>query len=224
MSRIRYFGAAMTGALALVGAGWLSLAGAAGQAVPASRSVGPILTALAAHCDTMDGPVVSAAKKALAAGNVNLVLIWVQPKDELEIRRAFQGAMGLRKLGANAKELADRSFFETLVRVHRAGEGAPYTGLKPAGLKLDPAVALADKALATGSPDALVKALAREVEEGLRTRYREVQEARRFSPSDVKAGRKFVAAYVQFVHYAGGVAAAAASSAHGHVPEHEGAK
>jgi hypothetical protein len=29
------------------------------------------------HCDGMDGPVVQAAQRALAKGDVNLVLLWV---------------------------------------------------------------------------------------------------------------------------------------------------
>jgi uncharacterized protein DUF6448 len=87
-----------------------------------------------AHCDGMDGPVVKAAQKALQTGDVNLLLIWVQKKsDEAEIQKVFAETMAMRKLGPDAKALADRYFFETLVRLHRAGEGAPYTGLKPAG-------------------------------------------------------------------------------------------
>jgi Family of unknown function (DUF6448) len=82
------------------------------------------------HCDGMDGPVVKAAQKALEAGNVNLVLIWVQKADEVEVRKAFDQTITVRKLGPEARALADRYFFETLVRLHRAGEGAPYTGLK----------------------------------------------------------------------------------------------
>ncbi|MGB5880394.1 MAG: DUF6448 family protein, partial [Thermoanaerobaculia bacterium] len=83
-----------------------------------------------AHCDGMDGPVVVAAQKALASGDVNLVLIWVQKDDEKEIRQSFDRTVAVRELSAEAKELADMYFFETLVRIHRAGEGAPYTGLK----------------------------------------------------------------------------------------------
>ncbi|MGH8640573.1 MAG: DUF6448 family protein, partial [Burkholderiales bacterium] len=86
------------------------------------------------HCDTLDGPVVTLARKALETGNVNHVLPWVRPEDEPEIRRAFDHALAVRKLGCEARDLADRHFFETLVRVHRAAEGAPYTGLKPAGM------------------------------------------------------------------------------------------
>jgi len=95
-----------------------------------------------AHCDTLDGPVVSAARKALDSGNVNLVLVWVQKDDDAELRDAFQRARNVRKAGGEAKELADLYFFETLVRVHRAGEGAAYTGLKPAGA-IEPPVAAA---------------------------------------------------------------------------------
>src|SRR3990172_4215306 len=83
------------------------------------------------HCDSMDGPVISAARKALESRNVNLVLSWILESDEPEIRRVFDHAVAVRKLDPAAKELADRFFFETLVRVHRAEEGAPFTGLKP---------------------------------------------------------------------------------------------
>ena len=79
-----------------------------------------------AHCDGMDGPVVKAAQKALETGNLNLILTWVQKKDESEVRRMFEKTLAVRKLSPEARELADRYFFETVVRLHRAGEGAPY--------------------------------------------------------------------------------------------------
>jgi Family of unknown function (DUF6448) len=94
---------------------------------------GLLLLGAFGHCDTLDGPVIGLARKALEAGNVNLVLPWVRAEDERELRRAFEHALAVRKLGAEACELADTHFFETLVRIHRASEGAPYTGLKPAG-------------------------------------------------------------------------------------------
>src|SRR4026207_1638616 len=86
-----------------------------------------------AHCDGLDGPVVKAAQKALDSANLSPVLIWVQKRDEPEIKKAFQKTLAVRGLNPQAKELAEPSFFETLVRIHRAGEGASYTGLKPAG-------------------------------------------------------------------------------------------
>jgi hypothetical protein len=85
-----------------------------------------------AHCDTLDGPVVVDARAALAAGDVTEVLKWVQAGDEPEIRAAFDRTLAVRAAGGAALELADTWFFETLVRVHRAGEGAPYTA-SPAG-------------------------------------------------------------------------------------------
>ena len=48
------------------------------------------------HCDGMDGPVVTLAKKALDSGNVNLVLPWVRAEDEHEIRRALEHALAVR--------------------------------------------------------------------------------------------------------------------------------
>jgi len=169
-----------------------------------------------AHCDGVDGPVVAAARQALDAGNVNLVLLWVQPAGEPEVRAAFDHALAVRKLGSGAKELADRYFFETVVRVHRAGEGAPYTGLKPAGRDLGPAIPAADHAIEHGSATQLRELLMRSLDAGLQERFRSVTAAKDFRAGDVDAGRRFVKAYVEFVHYVEGVSQASAGPASPH--------
>jgi hypothetical protein len=153
-----------------------------------------------AHCDTLDGPVVGAARQALDAGNVNLVLGWVQKKDEAEVRNAFQKATAVRKTSAAAKDLADTYFFETLVRVHRAGEGAPYTGLKPAG-KIEPAIALADKSIETGKLEPVANALTERMHQGLHKQFQTVVSKKNYKPGDVAATRAYVQAYVPYVHY-----------------------
>ena len=158
-------------------------------------------TPASAHCDGLDGPVVAAARNALETGDPNPVLIWVQPKDEAEVRRVFSEAVAVRKLNAQAREMADRYFFETLVRVHRTGEGAPYTGLKPAGRDLGPAIPLADKAVATGSERDLAAFAANQVERGIHEKFADLQRKRNFRPDDLPAGRAYVASYVTFVHY-----------------------
>ena len=157
------------------------------------------------HCDGMDGPVVRAAQLALAKGDVNLVLIWVQANDEGEIRKMFAKTMAVRKLNPEARELADMYFFETLVRIHRAGEGAPYTGLEPVGRDLGPAIPAADKAIETGAVEPLVKLITSESANGIRERFQKVTAAKKFNAKDVSAGREYVRAYVEFVHYVEGL-------------------
>jgi hypothetical protein len=154
-----------------------------------------------AHCDGIDGPVVKAARQALATGNVNLVLAWVQSKDEAEIRTAFSHTQAVRSLNQQARQLADQYFFETLVRVHRAGEGEPFTGLQPAGRDLGPAIPAADQAVETGSVDALVKTLSDAAGHGLKDRFQQVAARRQFAKDDVAAAREYVKTYVEFLHY-----------------------
>ncbi len=167
------------------------LAAALLRAVPAS-----------AHCDTLNGPVVASARLALEKGDVTPVLKWVKPEAEAEIRAAFAQAIEVRRGGAAARALADRYFFETLVRVHRAGEGAPYTGLKPADAPVEPAVREADRALEGGAPiDKLVNLVTGAVADGIRERWQRVQEAARHADENVEAGRRYVEAYVDYVHY-----------------------
>jgi hypothetical protein len=172
-----------------------------------------------AHCDGLDGPVVKAARNALRTNNVNLVLIWVQPKDEAEIRSAFQQVMVVREQSQEAQALADRSFFETLVRVHRAGEGAPYTGLKPAGRELGPAIPAADKALETGTVAPLQDLLAKTFQHGLQERFAALRALKGYDPNDLPAGRRYVQAYVEYVHYVERLHEAATASAEGHYAE-----
>lgn len=174
-----------------------------------------------AHCDGMDGPVVTAAQKALETGNVNLVLIWVQKKDEGEIKEAFQKTLAVRKLNPEAKELADMYFFENLVRIHRAGEGAPYTGLKPAGRDLGPAIPAGDKAIAEGKVEPLLKLLTNAIHEGLHEQFRKAIAKKNFDKNDVAAGREYIEAYVSYIHYVERLYEAAKKPASGHYPESE---
>ena len=153
-----------------------------------------------AHCDTLDGPVVAAARRALETGNVNLVLIWVQKTDEADIRKQFEKTVAVRKAGGQAKELADMYFFETLVRIHRAGEGAGYTGLKPAG-KIEPPIAAADKALETGKLEGVAKLISKRTEEGLHRSFEDMMKKKKYNANDVAAGRAFASAYVEYTHY-----------------------
>ena len=154
-----------------------------------------------AHCDGLDGPVVNLARQALAKGDVKIILPWVAADKEAEIRKAFDLTMAVRGKGEKEKELADMYFFETLVRIHRAGEGAPYTGLKPAGLDLGLAIPAADKALETGNPEELLKLINGEVHEGIHKYYTEAKEKKAHAEEGVKAGRAYVNAYVPYLHF-----------------------
>jgi hypothetical protein len=176
-------------------------------------------TSALAHCDGLDGPVVKAAEKALETRNPALVLIWVQPEDEAEIGSAFERTLAVRELSPQAKELADRFFFETLVRVHRAGEGAPYTGLKPAGRDLGPAIPAADQALDTGSMGSVDKLLTETLRERLSEHFKAAISAKSFNAGDLVAGRAYVKAYVEFIHFVERLYEASAAGAHGHFAE-----
>ena len=172
-----------------------------------------------AHCDGIDGPVVKAARRALDTRNPAFALIWVQAKDEPEVRAAFERTLAVRALSPQAKELADRFFFETLVRVHRAGEGAPFAGLQPAGRDLGPAIPAADKAIEEGSVESVEKLLSAVIQQRLREHFNELIGARGFQADDVAAGRAYVKAYVEFIHYVERLYEASASAIQGHFDE-----
>lgn len=120
---------------------------------------------------------------------------------EKEIREAFDLAVSVRGKGPKEKELADRYFFETLVRVHREGEGAPFTGLKPAGLDPGPAIPAADRALKTGDPKPMLALIEEKIHEGIHRDYVEAMEKKKHAGESAEAGRAYVQAYVPFLHF-----------------------
>ncbi|MEZ5019292.1 MAG: DUF6448 family protein [Bacteroidales bacterium] len=157
-----------------------------------------------AHCDTMDGPLIKDAKIALGKGNVNYVLKWVQPEDETEIKEAFSLVMKVRKSGADAQLLADKYFFETVVRLHRSGEGVPFTGVKPSGTPIDEKVLAADKSIEKGNLSPLKDLVPKEMLPELQERFNKAMSLKNFDVNNVAEGREYIEAYVQFFKFAEG--------------------
>jgi hypothetical protein len=165
----------------------------------ALAAVAALSSPAVAHCDTTNGPVVVAARAALDADNPALVLRWVRAEDEPVVQAVFAQTVAVRRLGPQARALADRAFFETVVRLHRASEGEPYTGLsdEPA----DPIIVAIDRALATGASQDLEQLVVGAVRSGLAARFAATRATRDFRPDDVGAGRAFVATYVPLTHW-----------------------
>ena len=146
------------------------------------------------HCDSMDGPVVRAARAALESVDVDVVLPFVPESGERDVRDAFDLASKVRVQGAESQRLADQYFFETVVRVHRAGEGASFTGLKPAGLDVGPVIPLAEQAIDSGNADQLADFLAEAVRDEVATRLVDVLDAKVHATEGVAPARRYVSA------------------------------
>ena len=185
-----------------------------------------------AHCDTMEGPTVADGFKAMDTNNINYVLKWVQPKYEKEITEKFNLSMKVKDLSPNAKVLAEQYFFSELVRVHRAGENAPFDGLKPYGTPIDEKVKAADKSIEVGNLSPLEGLLEKEKMPELKERFERVMSLKNFDVNNVEAGREYIEAYVMFFKFAegeeehhgaaeghGAVASHGTASAHGSMHE-----
>src|SRR3990170_6914197 len=157
------------------------------------------------HCDTLDGPVVMAAQAALEKKDVGLTLPFAPKAAEDEIRKTFDRTLAVRTQGKEAREVADYWFFETAVRLHRTGEGAPYTGLKPAGLDEGPVVPRAERALELGDAAEVTEFLSQTIQEELRYRLEHALSLKDYSKNDVKAARDYVEAMLGFILYSHGL-------------------
>jgi len=152
-----------------------------------------------AHCDSYDGPVIKDAEMALETNNVNLVLKWVTKEQEKEITTLFQKTKELRNGDKEVYEIVEKHFFETLVRLHRETEGAPYTGLKPAGTTKQ-IIQMTDKALKENNVEDFLLKLNNHIDKVVREKYEKVSKLDKVKDNSVEAGREFVAAYVDYTH------------------------
>jgi hypothetical protein len=191
--------------------------------VLAAAALALTMTDAMAHCDAVDGPVAKAAEKALTTGNVHLILPYAPASAERELQAAFALARKVRGLSADARQLADRAFMETAVRLHREGEGAPYTGLKPSG-DHGRVIPAAEAAIISGKAGALSALIAADLEHALDERLRHARELRAApaeakTASDVAAARRRISAELEFVAFAEGLRQAAAGALPGHHAE-----
>lgn len=171
----------------------------------------------------MDGPVVLAANRALEARDPKLVLPYVKAEGEPEVLAAFERTIAAQDGDPKVKELADLYFFETVVRVHRAGEGAPFSGLKPAGLGFGPVVPVAERAVELGSPDDLVRVLTDKVRDEVVERFAMAMSRKAHADEGVAAARAYVEAMLGlevWSHKLYSCASAGPHEEHGEAQEH----
>jgi hypothetical protein len=152
-----------------------------------------------AHCDSYDGPALIDAARALETNNVDLVLKWINTDMEAEVVPLFHKTYSLKNGDREVYEIVKKHFYETLIRLHREMEGAPFTGLKAAGTTA-PITVMSDKALQTGDFDSLLKALNKHVNAQLQEKYEKVAALYKVKDNSVEEGRQYVAAYVDYTH------------------------
>jgi hypothetical protein len=157
-----------------------------------------------AHCDTMDGPLIADARKAISQNNVNYVLKWVSAADEKELKDAFRLSMKVRGLSHEAKVLSEKYFFDVLVRIHRTGEGVPFTGVKPSGTPVDEKILAADKAIETGDLSKLEKMVPEDGIPELKELFQNVMALKDYDINNIPSGREYIEAYVRFFKFAEG--------------------
>ncbi|PHS51961.1 MAG: hypothetical protein COB01_08825 [Lutibacter sp.] len=152
-----------------------------------------------AHCDSYDGPVIKDAVLALKTNDVNPVLKWITNDQENEITALFHKTYKLRNGDKEVYEIVEKHFFETLVRLHRETEGAPYTGLKPAG-STKQIIQMTDEAIKVGNVGGFLLKLNKHIEKIVREKYDKVLQLSKVKDNSTKQGREYVEAYVNYTH------------------------
>lgn len=157
------------------------------------------LQTASAHCDSYDGPVIKDAVKALENNNVDIVLKWITEEQENEITSLFNKTYALKSGDKEVYEIVEKHFFETLVRLHRETEGAPYTGLKPAGSTIQ-IIQMTDTALQEDDIEGFIIKLDNHLNTVVREKYQKVAELNKVKDNSIAEGRAFVEAYVDYTH------------------------
>lgn len=156
---------------------------------------------MAPHCDTMDGPVVTAAELALEMENINYILPYVKEDFEGELKDAFDKTVIVRELSGDAAEVADYWFFETAVRLHMIGRGKTYTGIKHSGLNRRSIINKAEEAIETGDKSELEEFLMDFIGEAFESRFETAMFNKEYDLNDVEAARDYVNSVLDFVEF-----------------------
>src|SRR5690554_4589152 len=166
-----------------------------------------------AHCDSYDGPVIQDAMKALSEENVSFVMKWIESGHEAEITNLFNKTVNLKNGDAEIYGIVEKHFLETLVRYHRETEGAPFTGLKPAG-STAPIVQMADNSIQDRDVKSLLTNLDNHIREVITEKYKKVATLREVKDNSIAEGRAYVAAYVDYTHTLEAIEAVMAHGSH----------
>ena len=153
-----------------------------------------------AHCDRKNGPVAVAAKEALKTEDFSKVVIWVGEEQEKELKKKFNESLSVYQKGGDSKELAKEYFMSTTVRLHRAAEGMPFTGLKPASSAAKD-IQVAEKALETGNLDPVMEKFSSKLEDEAQKWFQKALEAKKNKDESIEAGREWADKYVKYIVY-----------------------
>lgn len=152
-----------------------------------------------AHCDSYDGPVIQDALKALNQKDASYVMKWIDKDQEAEITTLFNKTVSLRNTDAEIYSIVEKHFLETLVRLHRETEGAPFTGLKPAG-STTPIIQMADKSIENKEVGNLLTNLNKHIQKVINEKYEKVNALSKVKDNSIAEGRAYVEAYVDYTH------------------------
>lgn len=71
-----------------------------------STIIGLTMTSLLfAHCDTLNGPVIADAKRALETSDITPVLKWIKNEYEAEVKSSFQKVLEVRRPNTVCKRI-----------------------------------------------------------------------------------------------------------------------
>lgn len=152
-----------------------------------------------AHCDSYDGPVIQDAFKALNQNDVSYVMKWIGKDQEADITALFNKTVSLKNTDAEIYSIVEKHFLETLVRLHRETEGAPFTGLKPAG-STAPIIQMADKSIENKEVNNLMTNLNKHIGKVINEKFEKVDALSKVKDNSTAEGRAYVEAYVDYTH------------------------
>jgi hypothetical protein len=151
--------------------------------------------------DLGEGPVIKAARRALKTGNMNYVLVWVPEESEKKLKNLFEKTFCEQRAGKDGQNIAIGWYFETVSRLHCAGERALFTCMKNAGPDESTVILKAERAIETGDEKEIAEFVPKNYEDDFRHRFRDVMEKKNYAMNNVTAGRVYVAAFIDFIRY-----------------------
>jgi hypothetical protein len=148
-----------------------------------------------------DGPVISAAKRALETGNAHYILIWIPEESENTVKNLLEKAYCERYTQKNAYNHIVDWYFETINHLHSVHYGPYNLTISTKAPEEKTIIFLVERTCESGNFEEITTVIQDTPSGEMRQRFNDVMKKRNYGVENIAAGRVYVSAFTDFIAF-----------------------
>lgn len=148
-----------------------------------------------------NGPVMSAAKKALETGKAHHILIWIPEASENTLKNLLEKACCERRIQTDGYDHIIDWYFATVRRFHSVGYGPRNLNISLKTLEEKTIISLVERACESGNFEEIAMVIPDIPAGELRQQFNDVMKKRNYDVENIAAGRVYVSEFTDFIAF-----------------------